>query len=329
MISVQGVEKRYGDTLAVSNLSFEIKRGEIVGLLGHNGAGKTTIMKVMTGYLEPTAGRVTIDGLDVIDDRLEVQRTIGYLPENAPLYEEMQVEEYLTLMADLRGVSRSARREAVETALEATGLIPRRRQVIQTLSKGYRQRVGLAQAIVHTPSILILDEPTNGLDPVQILEIRALIKRLAQDTTILISTHILSEIEAVCDRVVILIDGQLAADSQLETLLSSNALRLTIKGGADVADVLCLVDGVSGITALKADPNDASLPEGFVRYRVEISAQEGLAARLVRASIEAGWEVAEVTSDTQSLESVFRGLMTQHIEQASSATSSKSVEVSA
>jgi ABC-2 type transport system ATP-binding protein len=229
MISVHDVEKHYGKTKAVSNLSFHIQAGEIVGLLGHNGAGKTTMMKMLTGYLEPTQGQISIDGLDLLTQRIQVQKKIGYLPENAPLYVEMQVQEYLDFMAQLRGLKGSKKKQAIQEALESTGLIDRRFQVIQTLSKGYRQRVGLAQAILHKPKILILDEPTNGLDPVQILEIRDLIRRLAKETTILVSTHILSEIEAVCDRVIILIDGYLVEDQPLDTLLGQGSLYLAIR----------------------------------------------------------------------------------------------------
>ena len=207
MISVRDVQKRYGKLTAVDNISFEVERGGIVGLLGHNGAGKTTIMKIMTGYLEPTRGTILVGGIDVVTDRLGVQKQIGYMPENAPLYREMLVQEYLMMMAELRGITKSNRTKSVVEAAEATGLIPRLVQPIGQLSKGYRQRVGLAAAILHKPDVLVLDEPTNGLDPVQIVEIRDLIRRLAETTTVIISTHILSEIEAVCNRVVILIDA--------------------------------------------------------------------------------------------------------------------------
>jgi ABC-2 type transport system ATP-binding protein len=327
MISVKSVEKRYGDAVAVSGLSFDVQRGEIVGLLGHNGAGKTTIMKVMTGYLEPSAGSVEIDGRDVVKDRLAVQRSIGYLPENAPLYPELQVQEYLSLMAELRGIKGKAREEAIREALEATGLTARRRQTIQTLSKGFRQRVGLAQAILHKPELLILDEPTNGLDPVQILEIRALIKRLAEHTTILLSTHILSEIEAVCDRVVILIQGELAADASLEELMSSDELRVTVRGAKSAAQVikrLGAVEGVAALTELSASGAErvqlsvkpSPSPEG------ERPKLDELAERLHEAVSEAGWAVSHLARYEQSLEEIFRELMGRHVSRQQAAEAS-------
>ena len=255
MITVQSIEKHYGELKAIADVSFAIKRGEIVGLLGQNGAGKTTCMKMITGYLEPTAGQISIDGLDIVQQRVAAQEKVGYLPENTPLYPEMTVMEYLKFMADVRGVKSKKRQVAIEDALSSTGLVGHRNQEIRTLSKGYRQRVGLAQAIIHKPSILILDEPTNGLDPLQIQEIRALVKRLAQDTTIFLSTHILSEIEAVCDRVIILIDGQLAADSTLHELLNRPEIKLSIKGGDQVESILMSIEGVEGVPgALRFGP---------------------------------------------------------------------------
>jgi ABC-2 type transport system ATP-binding protein len=318
VISVQSVEKRYGKTIAVSDLSFTVNRGEIVGLLGHNGAGKTTIMKVMTGYLEPTQGSVKIDGLDVIDDRLKVQKKIGYLPENSPLYPEMQVQEYLNFMADLRGIKGKSRTIAINEALQATGLEARRYQVIQTLSKGYKQRVGLAQAILHKPSILILDEPTNGLDPVQILEIRALIKRLAEHSTIIISTHILSEIEAVCDRVVILIDGQLAADQSLSHLLNRSNILLTVGQAKDVAGTLRHVNGVQAIDEIK----DHQAPDHYKTYRIKVKPNLHSTPAITKAAVEAGWQVDRLAQENVSLEGVFRDLMHQHIAKSQVSTQS-------
>jgi len=330
MISVKSVEKRYGDAVAVSGLSFDVRRGDIVGLLGHNGAGKTTIMKVMTGYLEPTAGAVQIDGLDVIKDRQAVQKKIGYLPENAPLYPELQVQEYLQLMAELRGLKGGKRAEAIEEALEATGLTARRFQTIQTLSKGFRQRVGLAQAILHKPDLLILDEPTNGLDPVQILEIRALIKRLAQDTTILLSTHILSEIEAVCDRVVILIQGELAADASLDELMSSAELRLTLSGAKDAQQVtkrLSRLSEVGSVSAISAEPGHISLsicpPSSEAEQGAGSADLTVLAERVHKEVSDAGWAVSHLARHEQSLEEIFRDLMSDHVSRQRAALNEK------
>ncbi|MEE2645057.1 MAG: ABC transporter ATP-binding protein [Myxococcota bacterium] len=311
MISVKNIEKSYQEARAVSGLSFEVERGEIVGLLGHNGAGKTTMMKIITGFLEPTAGTVSVAGFDVLEQRQEVQRLIGYLPENAPLYPEMSVEDYLLFIAELRAIPRAARKSAIDDALDATGLRSRRRQVIQTLSKGYRQRVGLAQAILHKPAILILDEPTNGLDPVQIVEIRSLIKRLAEDTTIILSTHILSEIEAVCDRVLILIDGQLTKDATLQSLLSSSTVTVQSRGCDDVAGALRSVEGVKRID-LDGEADEA----GYQRYLIRCADGESPTPAITKALVEAGAEVAEVSVDRQSLEQVFRTLMANHVASA-------------
>ena len=307
MISVSHLEKRYGDLRAVSGVTFEIEAGEIVGLLGHNGAGKTTIMKILTGYLEPTQGTATVGGKDVIDDRIAVQTQIGYLPENAPLYPEMLVQEYLLMMAELRGIPEAQRVAAVLEAVEATGLEERLVQPIGTLSKGFKQRVGLAQAIVHKPKVLILDEPTNGLDPVQILEIRELIQRLAQDTTILLSTHILQEIEAVCDRVIVLIDGHLSTDSSLDALLTSRVVRLSVAAGTEgVADALKDLEDVVGV-------HEAGVEDGIAVYRAGVKEGTRPTKAILAKAEELGWEVEEVASERPSLEAVFRQLMLDHV----------------
>lgn len=337
MISVHDVEKHYGSTKAVSNLSFDVQAGEIVGLLGHNGAGKTTMMKMLTGYLEPTKGQISIDGLDLFTHRIQVQKKIGYLPENAPLYLEMQVQEYLDFIAQLRGLKGSKKKEAIQEALESTGLEDRRFQVIQTLSKGYRQRVGLAQAILHKPKILILDEPTNGLDPVQILEIRDLIRRLAQETTILVSTHILSEIEAVCDRVIILIDGYLVEDQPLSVLLGQGALHLAIRpknqDGSKVdlsTDSIqnkasTLLNQVEGLESIKALGEE----NGFLCYQIQVSAQWDTHAQLVNHVIEHQWEIGQMNHEVKSLEGVFRDLMAEHIKNQKTPSSAVNTSVNA
>lgn len=310
MISVKNLQKRYGDLTAVQDVSFEVQHGEIVGLLGHNGAGKTTVMKVMTGFLEPTKGTISVGGIDVVEDRIGVQKQIGYMPEKAPLYGEMLVQEYLLMMAELRGVDPADRLKAVGDAVKATGLTERLVQPISTLSKGYRQRVALAQAILHKPSVLVLDEPTNGLDPVQILEIRALIRRLAQTTTVIISTHILSEIEAVCNRVVILIDGNLAADSDLESLLSSNVVRLVADAGTD--DVVATLNALDNVEEVL----DTATERGRTVYRLKCTPGAEMAAQISKAAYDAGWTISEVRTETPSLEQVFRDLMADHVNRA-------------
>ncbi len=194
MIQVEEITRNYGDFVAVDGVSFEISRGEIVGFLGHNGAGKTTVMKMLTGFLEPTSGTIRVDGLDIEESRSEVQEKIGYLPENCPVYPEMTVIDCLEFAAELHGVAQSSRLELVRKAIEDTDLVAKAAQPINTLSRGYRQRVGVAQAILHAPQILILDEPTSGLDPFQIRHMRDLIKRLAETSTVIHSTHILQEV---------------------------------------------------------------------------------------------------------------------------------------
>jgi len=224
MIRAETLSRAYGSVKAVDSVSFEIGHGEIVGLLGHNGAGKTTIMKMLTGYLEPSAGTARVDDLDVCDDRAAVQQQIGYLPENCPLYPEMLVIEHLEYAASLKGIAKDKVAERIRYAVAKTKLADVALQPVSTLSRGYRQRLGVAQAILNSPKILILDEPTNGLDPSQILEMRSLIKELSNTATVLVSTHILQEVQAVCDRVIIINRGKKALDAKMAQLRTANRL---------------------------------------------------------------------------------------------------------
>jgi ABC-2 type transport system ATP-binding protein len=307
MISINNLTRRYGETVAVDDVTTEIRRGEIVGLLGHNGAGKTTVMKIMTGFLDATSGTVTVDGLDVDADRNAVQQKIGYLPENAPLYEEMLVQEYLEMMAELRGVPAGEIPKRVAEAIVATGLKDRVAWPISSLSKGLRQRVGIAQAIVHKPAVLVLDEPTNGLDPMQIQAIRDLIRRLGKSTTIILSTHILQEIEAVCDRVLIMIQGHLAADAPLSELLDSQRIRLVLDASAgDVRRALSGIDGVSEVSKVGGDGPTATW---IVRWH-------GAAApvpAVIAAAGQNGWTIRSVAPEQRTLEMVFKELQDAHI----------------
>jgi ABC-2 type transport system ATP-binding protein len=310
MISVKNLTKCYGPVLAVKGVSFEVGRGEIVGLLGQNGAGKTTVMKIVTGYLEPTEGTVEVGGADVILDRQRVQRQIGYLPENAPTYPEMLVQEYLLLMAELRGIGADKRNAAVIDAVKATGLVDYLVRPIATLSKGFRQRVGLAQAILHKPEVLILDEPTNGLDPVQIVEIRGLIRKLAEKSTVILSTHILPEIEAVCDRVVILIDGELATDKPLSALLATDRIGVSLPASASaVSQTFMKIPGIRGV---RHTGQDFSL-EGFDQWELECDAGANPSPEVVKAAAAAGLELGRVSPLAPSLEQVFRDLMDAHV----------------
>ena len=223
MIKVEGLTKRYARTVAVDDISFEVEKGQIVGFLGPNGAGKTTTMRVLTCFLPPTTGKVTVAGFDVQENPMEVKKRIGYLPESPPLYPEMEVIEYLRFVGKLKGVASTELRSRVDEVIERCAVADVRTRLISKLSKGYRQRVGLAQAIIHNPDVLILDEPTSGLDPKQIIETRELIRSLAGDHTIILSTHILSEVEHSCERVIIISQGKLAAIDSVANL--TNRLR--------------------------------------------------------------------------------------------------------
>ena len=239
MIEARELTRRFGDNVAADSVSFAIGQGEIVGLLGHNGAGKTTIMKLLTGFLEPSSGSAEIDGQDVTEHAAEVRRKVGYLPETVPLYTDMGVVDYLEFAATVRGVPASGRSAAVRRAVAATGLREHALARIDTLSRGFRQRVGVAQAILHAPRFLILDEPTSGLDPAQTQEMRDLIRRLAESATVILSTHIMQEVDAVCDRVMILRAGRLALDEKLSDLQQGQRLYVgTDASGQVLAEAL-------------------------------------------------------------------------------------------
>lgn len=292
MIDAEGLTRRYGDTLAVNDLSFTIGKGEIVGLLGHNGAGKTTIMKMLTGYLEPSAGRVQVDGLDVAEAAQAVQQRLGYLPENCPVYPEMTVIGYLDYVASLRGVDN--RPLALREVLAATELTDRALDPVGTLSRGYQQRVGVAQAIVHKPALLILDEPTNGLDPSQTQHMRELIVRLAREATVILSTHIMQEVDAVCDRVMILRAGELALDERLSALKESS--RVNLETDASLEKVQSAVDGFATASASGAGfaVTFDGAPDG--------SHVAALAERLVGGGVA----VHSLAPEKRDLETVFR-----------------------
>ncbi len=296
MIEVKNLVRRYGDFAAVDDVSFDIGTGEVVGLLGHNGAGKTTIMKMMTGFLEPSAGTIKINGRDVQADRLAVQSQMGYLPENLPLYPELTVCEYLSYAAELRGLDE---RRAVPEAVAATQLESKALDPIQTLSRGYKQRVGVAQAILHKPAFLILDEPSNGLDPNQIQHMRALIKSLAANATVILSTHIMQEVNAVCDRALILRAGKLVVDERLDDLQRSDAAMLTTSVDADVTAAL---DGLSDLGAV------SRIAEGSWRIELTepVQAADERIARLADKLVSAGVPIFSLTPQVRDLENVFR-----------------------
>ena len=306
-IKTNKISKFYGSVQALRDVSLEIGQGEVIGLLGPNGAGKTTLMKILTGYLQPTTGTATVAGFDVVDEPLKVQSRIGYLPESAPLYREMAVQEYLMMMADLRLVPDSKRRRYLSEAIYATGLQEYLARPIGALSKGYRQRVGIAGAILHKPDLLILDEPTSGLDPAQIVEIRQLIRNLAAHATVILSTHILSEVENSCERVLMIANGILRKDASLAELRGAegkNAAVVRIERAAkNVSDVLGKVVGVLAVKRVK----ESSGP--FTSWRVTGKTGVELCPVLFEALRGQSWKVAELRPDQTSLESVFRELV--------------------
>ncbi len=302
MIHAQDITKSYGSIEALRGVSFDIQPGEIVGLLGPNGAGKSTAIKIITGFLHPDAGFVEIDGLSVLRDLRAVQAKIGYLSENTPLYPELSVQAYLGMIADLRAIPASEFTSLLSDAIYGTGLQAYLTRSIASLSKGLRQRLGLAQAILHKPQFLILDEPTVGLDPTQIVEIRALIKDLAQDSTILFSSHILSEVEAVCDRVIIIINGEVKADQSLRELsLSNNATLVLQRESADVASALGALEGVSSIRQIRSLDD---YPAWRIDGRADITPQIYALAR------DRDWPLRELRRDTVTLETFFNQLAT-------------------
>ncbi len=314
MIDVTNLSKSYGPVEALRGVSFHVDAGEIIGLLGPNGAGKTTMMKILTGYLQPTDGTATVDGLDVLTQALEVQKRIGYLPENAPLYPELSVQAYLKMIANLRQIPEEEQPLRLTEAIRAANLEEYLTRPIGQLSKGYRQRVGLAQAILHQPKLLILDEPTIGLDPTQIVEVRHLIRRLAEQSTILLSTHILSEVEAVCDRAIILINGEIRADAHLSDLeASTDAILVLAEEAPNARAALGALDGVRSVAPFPTG-------DGF-GYRVQAQAATGGSASPEQRALDLrpaiydlardqGWALKELRRDVQTLEAVFNELAT-------------------
>ncbi len=301
-IETKKLSKHYGTIKAVDQVSFSVDKGEIVGLLGPNGAGKTTLMQLLTGFLQPDEGDALVGGVDVVEDPIAVQRRIGYLPENAPLYGEMLVQEYLVMIANLRGIDAEEQPRRLSDAIYATGLEEYLTRPIGELSKGYRQRVGITQAILHRPELLILDEPTSGLDPTQIVEIRGLIRKLAQDATVVISTHILSEVELTCDRVLIMMRGKLDADAKLADLRASKTAIVAVESGASgVRDTLFAMNGVKEVEALGEE-------EGFSRYRVVSNTEEDPCPAIHDLVRSKSWRICELRRDQRTLESVFREL---------------------
>ena len=307
MIKIENLTKYYGDFRAVDRISFTINEGEILGFLGPNGAGKTTTLKMLTCFMPPSDGNILFNDLNVRDHSLEIRRMIGYLPENAPLYEYMSIREYLEYICDLRDITGPRRKDRMDAMIETCGLTKMMGKDIGELSKGYRQRVGIAQAMIHEPRVLILDEPTVGLDPNQIVDIRKLIKDVGKEQTVILSTHILSEVEATCNRVVIISSGEIVADgttdSLQERLAGQTTLTIEVKGQtAGMAEAFSTVAGVDKVLSISGSG------EGVAR--LEIGGKRGFDIReeVFRKTVEKGWVILEMHQQKTNLEEVFRQL---------------------
>lgn len=302
-ISIEAVSKHYGTQKAVNNISFSLKPGEIVGFLGPNGAGKSTTMKMMTGYLQPDGGKITVNGISVQDQPLEVKKKIGYLPEANPLYYDMYVKEYLHFITGVHGLGKKTK-ERVNAVIAMTGLTPESHKKTGQLSKGYKQRVGLAAALIHDPEVLILDEPTSGLDPNQIIEIREVIRNLGQQKTILFSTHILQEVEALCERVIIINKGELVADAPLSDLKNTNGdqqrLRVNFGEPLEAEWLLRLPD------TLSAEKTDAHT------WLLTTSSPEKLRKQILELALQHNLNIVSLQSENGKLEDIFRELTAQN-----------------
>ena len=310
MIEVQHLTKRYGPTTAVDDVNFRVEKGEVLGFLGPNGAGKTTTMRVLTGYMPPTEGKAIVAGYDIFEQPIEAKRRTGYLPETPPLYPEMTVREYLSFVAKIKGVPRANRKSRIETVMERTRILDMAQRECGKLSKGYRQRVGLAQALMHNPEVLILDEPTAGLDPKQIIETRQLIKELGGDHTIILSTHILPEVSQTCQRVVIINKGRVVAiatpDNLTSRLRGSETMLMQVDApeGDDVKRALEIVPGVTQVALTET--------RGTVTaYEVNSEAGRDVRRQLAAVIVTNGWGLLELRPLRMSLEEIFLHLTTE------------------
>ena len=313
MIEVSDLSKYYGDVAAVENVSFTAEKGQILGFLGPNGAGKTTTMRILTCFLPASSGSVRVAGFDVVEESMEVRKRIGYLPEQPPVYDDMTVNAYLRFVAKIKGVPSSQLNSQVDTVMEKTALTDRRAGVIGHLSKGYRQRVGLAQALVHNPEVLILDEPTVGLDPKQIIEIREVIKSLSGEHTIILSTHILPEVSMTCEKVVIINNGRIVGEGTPDALIAQlregNHLRAQIGGPRD--QVQLLIKGIAGVLdVVPESPEVDAVEQVYV-----VSSQPGLDVRdeLVKKVIDGGYALRELRPLDMTLEDIFLRLTTEEV----------------
>lgn len=313
MIHVENISRKYGDFTAVDNVSFQIPAGEIVGLLGHNGAGKTTIMKMLTGFIEPGSGQIVIDGKDLAENANAVKSLIGYLPENLPVYPELSIVDYLAYCAKMRNIPADQQDAAIARAISQTRLQEKALTPISTLSRGYKQRVGVAQALIHKPKILILDEPTNGLDPHQTQQMRDLIRELSKEATVILSTHIMQEVDALCDRVLILESGRLAVNEKMNALRKSTTLQLDTD--ADKQKIQALLKAANNIQ------NQHALSTGS-RYHINIADSDDvnqLVSELTTGLVQAGANIFAIHPLQRDLETVFRNIVQASEEEVSNA----------
>ncbi|MBN2398823.1 MAG: ATP-binding cassette domain-containing protein [Candidatus Aminicenantes bacterium] len=307
MIKVENLTKYYGEICAVSDIGFQINKGEILGLLGPNGAGKTTFMRILTCYLNPSAGTIQVKDFNIQDHALEIKKMMGYLPENAPLYPDMLVYDYLHYVADIRQLDKETKLQRIDQLAATCSIREVMHQPIGELSKGYKQRVGLAQAMMGDPEILVLDEPTSGLDPNQIIEIREIIKKIGKEKTIILSTHILSEAEATCDRVVIINKGKIVADSLIEDLKQSLGKEAVIGlafRNADFAKVKNVLAQVAGVGSVV----ETDSGEGILAVNVSCKTQEDIRGQIYALIKEQDWQLLEFYQQSRSLENIFREL---------------------
>lgn len=304
MIQVKHLCKSYGPVLAVDNVTFSVDKGEVVGFLGPNGAGKTTTMRILTTFISATSGTAKVAGFDVMNESLKVRENLGYLPENVPLYPEMRVEEYLSYRAKLKGVERKTRRQRVEYCMDRCRILGVRRRLLGTLSRGYRQRVGLAEAMVHDPAILIMDEPTAGLDPNQQGETLNLIRELGEKHTILLSTHILPEVEEVCRRVIVINQGRVALEGRLADLQRDCVITLEVRGPQErVHETLKSTDGIVQVVTVKLDPRDHG--EGIAAFELRTVDDRDLRLAIADRMNKQGWTLRRLDLRRKSLREHF------------------------
>ena len=308
MIVVDALSKQFGQFQAVDEISFEVQRGEVVGFLGPNGAGKSTTMKMLTCYLPPTSGNAEVNGFSINSQTLQVQEQIGYLPESAPSYNEMQVEEFLSFIGEVRGYTGSELRRRVGRVLELTSLQEARKQIIDTLSKGFRQRTCLAQALIHDPPVLILDEPTDGLDPNQKHEVRELIRRMSEERTILISTHILEEVEAVCSRALIISEGRLVGLGTPDELLSQSIYRNAITLSVSGVNTEKLLEDLNGLDEVYSVERLEDMPNGAITVRVFPKDRESISSELEKFLKKKKMSIEQFFVERGRLDEVFRKL---------------------